>query len=157
MNLPVLRTGNSARSILPEAPIGHYGAGRVSARSAGSCPVGRAPPEAFVLLNRNGIESAGRHPKSWGRFAEPDTPAMDAATAVCGNAASESCPIWPAAAACAHWGAKDPAAAQADWPPAFGNAHEILASRTRAPLNEPIGSLGRQGFGGLLARMGAVS
>ena len=44
MNILVLCTGNSARSILGEAILGRLGAGRVTAFSAGSKPKGAVHP-----------------------------------------------------------------------------------------------------------------
>ncbi len=120
MNILDLCTGNSARSILLEALLNHFGAGRVTGWSAGSHPVGRVHPQALALLARNGIATAGLSSQSWDRFSVSGAPVMDIVITVCGNAASEICPVWPGAPLRAHWGVDDPATAPAeDWPHAF--------------------------------------
>ena len=52
MNILVLCTGNSARSILGEALINDIGAPRLHAFSAGSHPVGEVNPGAIEKLER---------------------------------------------------------------------------------------------------------
>ena len=135
MNILVLCTGNSARSILLESILNHDGAGRVRAFSAGSQPAGRVHPQSLALLGALAHDTRSARSKSWDEFAGPNAPKMDAVITVCGSAAGETCPIWPGAPIRAHWGVEDPAAAPvAEQPAAFQAAYDILHRRATALL-----------------------
>jgi len=110
VNILVLCTGNSARSIIAEALLNHIGAGKVSAYSAGSSPTGTPNPFALRVLKDNGLEIAHARSKSWHEFSGDDAPVMDIVITVCANAAGEVCSVWPGHPATAHWGVADPAA-----------------------------------------------
>lgn len=105
-----LCTHNSARSILAEACLNHWGRGRWQAFSAGSSPQPGQQPHALALaaLQEAGIGTAGLRSKNWDEFAGPEAPPMDLIITVCDNAAGEVCPIWPGHPATAHWAYADP-------------------------------------------------
>lgn len=110
LNVLVLCTGNSARSILGEALFNHLGDGRVRAYSAGSQPSGKVNPVALETLEKHGVPlPTDVRSKSWGEFCEAGAPQIDYIFTVCANAAGEACPIWPGHPATAHWGIADPA------------------------------------------------
>lgn len=110
INVLVLCTGNSARSILGEALFNYYGRGRVRAFSAGSKPSGKVNPVALETLEKHGIPLPDEvRSKSWDEFAEQGAPKIDYIFTVCASAAGEACPIWPGHPATAHWAIDDPA------------------------------------------------
>ena len=106
----ILCTGNSARSILGEALFNQLGGGRVQAYSAGSQPSGKVNPVAIETLTAHGVAlPADLRSKSWDEFAAPGAPRFDYIFTVCASAAGAACPIWPGHPATAHWGIDDPA------------------------------------------------
>ena len=109
MNILVLCTGNSARSILAEVLLTSLSDDPISAFSAGSKPVGAVNPHALALLNEKGHDVSNLRSKSWDEFSHETSPKMDVVITVCGNAADEVCPVWPGAPVRVHWGFDDPA------------------------------------------------
>lgn len=158
MNVLVLCTGNSARSILLESILNRDSAGLgIQAFSAGSRPSGRVHPQSLLLLAAKGYPTGDLRSKSWDEFAGPDAPRMDAVITVCGSAAGETCPFWPGAPIRAHWGVEDPAAASAaDWPAAFEAAYRQLHGRAEAFLSLPLGKMSGAALAAELARIGTI-
>ncbi|WP_417257279.1 arsenate reductase ArsC [Celeribacter sp.] len=139
MNILVLCTGNSARSILLESELNAASGGRITAFSAGSQPSGKVHPQSITLLEGLGRDMSTARSKSWDEFAGDDAPQMDAVITVCGSAAAETCPYWPGAPVRSHWGVEDPAAApQHEWETAFQTAYDILSRRAAALLALPF-------------------
>jgi arsenate reductase len=145
-NVLFLCTGNSARSILAEALINHWGRGRFVGYSAGSAPKGKVHPIALELLKHMKMSTEGMRSKSWDEFARPGAPKLDFVFTVCDNAAAESCPVWPGQPMTAHWGVADPAAAEGtdtDQWLAFRQAFRELESRIKIFTSLPLKSLDR--------------
>lgn len=139
-----LCTGNSARSILAEALMNHWGKGRFKAFSAGSFPTGKVNPFALALLNQLGVQIENPRSKSWDEFAQSDAPALDFIITVCDNAAGEVCPIWPGHPMTAHWGVPDPAAVEGsdeDKMHAFRVAALTLEARIKLLVSLPVEKL----------------
>ncbi|MGX9354360.1 arsenate reductase ArsC [Roseobacteraceae bacterium S113] len=157
MNILVLCTGNSARSILLEAILNASGKGRISAFSAGSKPAGKVHPQSLVQLNRLGYDTRNASSKSWDVFAGPDAPVMDAVITVCGSAAGETCPVWPGAPVRVHWGVDDPAKApEPEWETAFQTAYERLAKRAAAFVALPFDTMAPDTLRAAMTRIGEI-
>ena len=109
-NVLFLCTGNSARSILAESLIEHWGRGRFVGFSAGSHPRGAVHPLALEVLRQHRLPTHTLRSKSWEEFARPGAPSLDFVFTVCDRAAQEICPVWPGQPMTAHWGIEDPAA-----------------------------------------------
>ena len=145
-NVLFLCTGNSARSILAEVLIEHWGKGRFKGYSAGSFPKGAVHPLALDALERLHLPTRGLRSKSWNEFARPGAPVMDFVFTVCDQAAGEVCPVWPGNPVTAHWGVPDPAAAEgteAELRRAFRDAYVALENRIKLFVALPIEKLDR--------------
>jgi arsenate reductase len=143
-NVMFLCTGNSARSIMAEAIMNHKGAGDFTAYSSGSHPTGTVRPEAIRQLEKAGLSPANARSKSWDEFSKPESPPLNFVFAVCDNAASEVCPLWPGQPITAHWGIPDPAVAQGtpeEIDRAFGLAFAALDRRISLFLCLPLATL----------------
>ena len=136
VNILVLCTGNSARSILGEVLLNDIGHGRVRAFSAGSQPVGQVNPGALAKLAAEGHTTEGLSSKSWDRFSGDGAPDIDIVITVCDSAAGEACPLWRGSPVTVHWGIPDPAA-DGD----FDSAYTRLHGRVEAMLELPLADM----------------
>jgi arsenate reductase len=140
MNVLILCTGNSCRSILGEAVFNHLAPAGWHAISAGSKPAGYVHPRSLALLKREGISTEGYHSKSWDAL--PVTP--DIVITVCGSAAGETCPAYLGPLMRAHWGVEDPAHATGtdeEIDAAFMKAYRILRHRIETFFALPLEAL----------------
>jgi arsenate reductase (thioredoxin) len=140
LNVLILCTGNSCRSILGEATFNHLAPEGWHAVSAGSKPTGYVHPRSLALLAREGIDTTGYHSKSWDSL--PVTP--DIVISVCGNAAGEECPAYLGPVLRAHWGGEDPAhvtGSEEEIDAAFVHAYRTLRARIEAFFALPLDEL----------------
>ena len=143
-NVLFLCTGNSARSILAEKLLGHWGKGKFKGYSAGSFPNGKVNPLAIKLLESKSFSTEGLRSKSWDEFAAEGAPHLDFIFTVCDNAAGEICPYWPGQPMTAHWGVEDPAAVEGtddEKLAAFRKASMYLENRIKLFVSLPISKL----------------
>ncbi|NOQ64905.1 MAG: arsenate reductase ArsC [Methyloprofundus sp.] len=129
LNILVICTGNSCRSIIGEAVFNHLGQGRISAYSAGSHPKGRINPEALDLLQRHDINTTGLTSKSWDSLS---THAFNIVITVCDRAQQESCPSYLSKAIKIHWPTLEPshvAGGDKERHAAFEATYKIFAQR----------------------------
>jgi arsenate reductase len=156
-NVLFLCTGNSARSILAESLVNHWGRGQFRGFSAGSFPRGQVHPMALDLLQRMNLPTKGLRSKSWDEFAVPGAPPLDFIFTVCDNAAGEVCPVWPGKPMTAHWGIADPAAVlgtDAEKAVAFRKTLNELETRIKLLTELPISSLDRMQLQEMLRAIG---
>lgn len=143
-NVLFLCTGNSARSIMAETLLNHWGLGRFRAFSAGSQPKGEVHPLTLEALSRAHLPTETARSKSWHEFSGPGAPKLDFVFTVCANAAKESCPVWPGQPLTAHWGVDDPAAVEGSPEEqfrAFNRALRELDARIKLFTSLPLESL----------------
>ncbi|MGB9153686.1 MAG: arsenate reductase ArsC [Alphaproteobacteria bacterium] len=137
LNVLILCTGNSCRSIMAEGLLNHFGKGKFKAFSAGSHPSGTIHSLSLSTLKANGISTEGYRSKSWDEFANQP---LDAVITVCDNAAGEACPVFFGSPVKAHWGVPDPAyfkGTQAEIEAEFQRVFDILAVRVKAMIALP--------------------
>ena len=132
MNVLVLCTGNSCRSIIGEALASHLGGGKLRGLSAGSHPTGQVNPGALAVLARHGVSIEAPKSKT---MDDLDGERIDLVISVCDSAAGEACPLWLKAAPRVHWGIPDPAHVTGDEEivqAAFENTYQQLHRRITA-------------------------
>lgn len=145
LNVLILCTHNSARSVLAEGMLNHWAAKLgldVQAFSAGSAPSGRVNPHALAALNNAGIDTKDFRSKSWDEFTKPDAPTMQVVITVCDSAAAEQCPYWPGSPIKVHWGYPDPSNAPEDQKAqAFELTRQAIGYRMLQLLGLPLASM----------------
>ncbi|MCL4128779.1 UNVERIFIED_CONTAM: hypothetical protein GTU68_058618 [Idotea baltica] len=161
MNILVLCTGNSARSILLESILNRDSGGRITAYSAGSNPSGRVHPQSLKLLAGKGYPTHGLRSQSWDIYSAPDAPKMDIVITVCDSANAETCPLWPRTGANppiqVHWGIPDPAAAaEPDWDSAFNTAYATLLRKAEALMDIAFEDIPRADLTSALSKIAAI-
>lgn len=159
LNILILCTANSARSILGEALINRLGEGRFKGYSAGSHPRGEPNPDGLAMLADKGYDVSVFSSKSWDVFAEPDAPKMDIVITVCDSAAGEACPLWPGAPVKAHWGIPDPAhkgETAGERRAAFEEAYRLMELRVRALTKLPAETMAAEELRRALADIGRL-
>ncbi|MEQ1621757.1 MAG: arsenate reductase ArsC [Methylococcales bacterium] len=155
INILILCTGNSCRSILGEALINHLGKGRFRAFSAGSHPTGQVNANALATLARHGLATDGYSSKSWDVFTEGQ---IDIMISVCDSAAGESCPVYLGKAVRGHWGLPDPAHVSGSAEvieAAFEATYQALKKRIAQLLALPVESLSKQELTEALNKIGS--
>ena len=158
-NVLFICTGNSARSIIAESLMNHFGGGRFRAYSAGSHPRGEVHPLALDALKRVRLPSDGFRSKSWEEFTGPAAPQLDFVFTVCDNAAGEMCPVWPGQPITAHWGLPDPAAVEGSDEvkrKAFSDTVVAMRRRIELMLALPMMSLDRMAIQREVRDIGSV-
>ncbi|MEE9336768.1 MAG: arsenate reductase ArsC [Methylococcaceae bacterium] len=138
LNVFVICTGNSCRSVMGEALFNHLGQGRINAFSAGSHPIGRINTGALATLKRHSLPTEGYKSQSWEDFEDQS---MDIVITVCDNAAGETCPVYLSKAVRAHWGVSDPGHVEGtedEKISAFEKTFEILQLRVQKMLALPL-------------------
>ncbi|GLR71210.1 hypothetical protein GCM10007852_21180 [Agaribacter marinus] len=78
---------------------------QISAKSAGSQPVGQVHPLSIEYLDANAYSTKGLKSQSWDEF-ESFSP--DLVITVCDSAANETCPVYFSNTNQMHWGLADP-------------------------------------------------
>jgi arsenate reductase len=154
LNVLVLCTGNSCRSVLGEALINHLAGGRFRAYSAGSHPVGKINANALATLARHGLPTEGYTSKSWDALGDTR---IDIMISVCDSAAGETCPVYLSNAVRGHWGLPDPAHVTGSpdvVEAAFEETYAALEARIQKLLALPVESMSGPELSVALNRIG---
>ncbi len=163
INVLILCTHNSARSVLSEGMLNHLAAkaGKdVRAFSAGSAPSGRLNPFALEALSAAGVDVSGYRSKSWDEFTTPEAPPLSIVITVCDSAAAEQCPVFfggNGQPVKVHWGYPDPSNAEGGDEGkrrAFELTRQAIGYRMLQLLQLPLEALGKQE---LLAALNAIA
>lgn len=157
LNVFVICTGNSCRSVMGEALFNHYGQGRIQAFSAGSHPIGRINQDALATLQRHDLPTEGYQSQSWEDFKHQP---MDIVITVCDSAHGETCPAYLTQAVRAHWGVADPShvtGTASEKIDAFEQTFATLQLRVQKMLELPLETLAREELTARLNEIGQMS
>ena len=146
----VLCTGNSARSIMAECLIHKYGNGRMKAYSAGSKPVGKVSPIAVELLRTEGHALDQLRSKSVHEFANHTD--INLVINVCDSAKDDPCPVFANSPLNVHWSLPDPAAIKDDVAArqAFSDVYGALKKSIKALIDAEKAGLTGHALGAAL-------
>ena len=168
INVLILCTHNSARSVLSEGMLNHWARklGKdVQAFSAGSAPSGRLNPFALEALTNAGIDVSGYRSKSWDEFTTPEAPPLSVVITVCDSAAAEQCPVFFGANADGrqpvkvHWGYADPSNAEGGDEGkrlAFELTRQAIGYRMLQLLQLPLGEMSKSELHAALSAISAT-
>ena len=159
-NVLFLCNNNSARSIMAEKLMEHWGKGKFKAYSAGNTPKGSIDPLTIKTLESHGLNIDGLRSKSWNEFTGKDAPHLDFVFTVCDDVAGEVCPIWPSQPMTVHWGIEDPVAAKGtdeERLEVFQRCCRYLENRIKLFVALPIDNLNRIKLKGEIDAIGAVT
>ncbi len=138
INVLILCTGNSCRSILGEALFNHLGRKHIKAFSAGSHPIGKINTGALATLKRHNLPTEGYKSQSWDEFSNQP---IDIVITVCDNAAGETCPVYLNKTVRVHWGVSDPGhikGTEEEIITGFEETYRILEQRIKKMLALPL-------------------
>ena len=157
-NVLFLCTGNSARSVMAETLLNHWGKGRFRAYQRWQLSDGPGPsPDARPA---GALNSASRpSQQELGRVRSAGAPVMDFVFTVCDQAAGEVCPVWPGQPITAHWGFPDPAAfsgMEAEKRAFFAEVFRQIESRIKVFAALPMEKLDRLALQREVRRLGML-
>jgi arsenate reductase len=135
-------TGNSARSQIAEAVLGHLGQADFSVFSAGTKPKG-VNPYSIRVLREAGIDWSAARSKSVSEFLDER---FDYVITVC-DRARRSCPVFPGPHNSLHWGLDDPGevgGTDAERLAAFQTTCAALEQRIRPFIEVALRAAGRR-------------
>jgi arsenate reductase len=126
-HIPILCTGNSARSQMTKGLLRHLAGDRYPVDSAGTKP-SLVRPEAIAVMAEPGIDLTGHRSKSADEFTGQE---FRCVITVCEHA-NEACPVFPGRTERLHWPFEDPAGVQGleeEWQPAFREVRDQIRAR----------------------------
>ena len=142
-----LCTGNSARSILAESLLNHWGRGKFRAYSAGSFPKGAGQPVGSGFAAAAGIcRPRGCAARAGTNSRNPVHRNSTSSSLSATTLPAKSVPVWPGRPVTAHWGLPDPAGVEgteAERLMAFRETLRALENRIKLFVSLPIASLDR--------------
>jgi arsenate reductase len=164
VNVLILCTHNSARSVLSEGMLNHWAkklGKEVRAYSAGSSPSGRINPFAIEALQSAGVDTSGYRSKSWDEFSADGAPPLSIVITVCDRAAAEQCPVFFGRTGSqpvkVHWGYPDPSNAEGGDEAkrqAFELTRQAIAYRMLQLLALPLETVDRTALHAALVEIG---